>query len=168
MSQSGVFYPDPDPSPLIFSICWYRVPIRCLALTNIFLDNTAALRNKGPASKLFHNIFFFILLKQSIYFQMALSYSACYCNIGRPNSLCQQGWSVTADPHVQPPEVCVRCSPCLVPPSSTAFKIFFTLSHKMTWTCGLSISQCSAAPRLPVLHTLLYETRETSAHTGTL
>ena len=27
MSRSGFFYPDPDPSPLILSICRYRVPL---------------------------------------------------------------------------------------------------------------------------------------------
>ena len=49
------FYPDPNLSHLIFSICQYRVPIRYLALTNIFLDNTAALRQILPTSKLFLN-----------------------------------------------------------------------------------------------------------------
>ena len=57
-------------------ICRYRVPIRYSAWTNIALDNTAALRKKAPASKLFLNSFFFILLKQIIYFYTTLSYSA--------------------------------------------------------------------------------------------
>ena len=44
MSWSGFFYP----SPLIFSIWQYRVPIRYSALTNIFLDNTALTETIRP------------------------------------------------------------------------------------------------------------------------
>ena len=44
-----------------------------LALTNIFLDNTAVLKNLHPSCSL---IVLLILLKQSLYFHMALSYSA--------------------------------------------------------------------------------------------
>ena len=46
--------------------------------------------------------------------------------------------------------------------------IILMLSRKMTLTCCLSISQRSASPELPVLHALLYETHQTSVHTGTL
>ena len=137
MPRSGFFYPSP--SSLIFSICRYRVPIRYLAMTNIFLDNTAALRKKVPASKLYLNRFFFILLKQSIYFHMVLSYSAyaiatlayhlpvmLHCD-SRP--LCTASWSV-----------CEMQPTLATSISSIAFYIFLTLSHKMTWTCCLSIS----------------------------
>ena len=57
------FYPDSNPSPLIFN----PDPILILLLTNIFQDNTAALRNKVPA----YLNRFFMLLKQSQYFHMA-------------------------------------------------------------------------------------------------
>ena len=76
MFQLSFFYPNPHPSPLISSKCQYRDPVRYLDSTNIFLDNRAALKKEVPASKLSPNIFFFIVLKQSIYFHMALSYSA--------------------------------------------------------------------------------------------
>ena len=72
MSRSDFFF--------ILSICRYRVLIWYLSLTNIFLDNTAALRKKYLHPSCFL-ISFFILLKQSIYFDMARSYSACYYNI---------------------------------------------------------------------------------------
>ena len=63
------FYPDPDPSSLIFGICQYRVPVRYLSLTNIFLDDTAALRKKSTCIQAVP--YFFIFLKQSTYFRMA-------------------------------------------------------------------------------------------------
>ena len=76
--RDGVFFhPNPHLSPLISYLCRCRGLIRYLALTNIILDNTAALRKKVPASKLVFNSFlFFILLKRSIYFYMALHHSA--------------------------------------------------------------------------------------------
>ena len=60
---------------LIFCKCRYWVLIWNLASANVFLDKTAAIRKIVPACKLFLNCFF-ILLKQSIYFDMVLSYSA--------------------------------------------------------------------------------------------
>ena len=134
------FYPDPVPSPLIFSICRYQVPIQYLALTNILMDNTAALRKKGPASKLFLNMFFFILLKQSIYFHMALSYSTCYFNIGL-HLPCVSRWVCDSRPSCTASwSVCETQLTLGTSISSTAFYIFLTLSHKMTWTRCLSIS----------------------------
>ena len=41
------FFTDLDLSPLMFSKCRYQDLIRYLALTNIFLGNTAALRKKS-------------------------------------------------------------------------------------------------------------------------
>ena len=77
MSRSGLFYPDPNLSPLIFGKSWYWVPIRYLALTffffyNIFLDKTAALEKKVPASKLFLNRFFLYFVET----KYTLSYSS--------------------------------------------------------------------------------------------
>ena len=39
-------YPNPDQSPLKFRECRYLVLIKHLALPNVSLDNTAALRKK--------------------------------------------------------------------------------------------------------------------------
>ena len=132
MSWSGFFSPQSDPSPLIFSICRYWVPIRYSALTNILLDNTAALRKKKYLHSL---IVFFILLEKSIYFHMALSYSAyaiptladhlpCVsrwvCD-SRPS--CTGSWSVWDAAHAW-----YHCF------------LFLMLSCKMTWTRCLSIS----------------------------
>ena len=131
------FFFHPDPSPLLFYICWYQALIRYLALTNIFLDNTAALRKKHlhPSCSL---IGFCILLKQNIYFNMALSYSACYCDTGLPpyHPLL---FSYSLHCHVKW-RGCVAC-----------------LFHMR-----------AVSPWLPVLHAVLYETHKTCVHTGTL
>ena len=74
MSWSGLF------SPLIFSICRYRVPIRYLALTNIFLDNTAALGKNVPASKLFLNRFFLFSWNKLYTGSGSFLFCICYCN----------------------------------------------------------------------------------------
>ena len=82
MSWSGFFYPDPDPSLSIFSICRYRVPIRYLVWTNIFLDNTAALKNNVLASKLFlSGFFYFVETKYKLSYGSSL-FCLCYYNIG--------------------------------------------------------------------------------------
>ena len=171
ISRSGFFNSDPDPSPLIFSICRYQILIWYLALTNIFLDNTAVLRKKylHPSCSL---IGFFILLKQSLYFHMALSYSAYAIPTLASTFLVLAGESVTLHCDSRPSctaslsvwETQLTLGTSIL---SFDFFIFFTLSHKMTWTRCLSISQRSASPRLPVLHALLYDTHGTSAHTGT-
>ena len=77
ISRSGFFYPDPDPSPIIFSICRYRVVIRYSAISDIFLDNTAALRKKVPASKLFLNRFFYLV--ETKYILSRGSFLLCIC-----------------------------------------------------------------------------------------
>ena len=111
------FYPDTDRSPLIFSICRYWV--RYLVLTNIFLDNTAALRKKVPASKLFLNRFS-PLLKQSLYFHMALSYSAYAIATLAYHLPCVSRWVCDAalwqQTLVCSQLKCVRRSSHLVPP----------------------------------------------------
>ena len=122
-----------DPSPLIFSICQYWVLIRLLRLlTNVFLDNTAALRTKSTCK------FFFYFVET----QYMLSFgSSLFCTLF-------QHWPPPGESVTQPtPGASI---------SSTAFYIFLMLSCKMT-RC-LSIWQCSASPRLSVLHALLYET----------
>ena len=169
MSRSGFFYPDL--SPLIFSVCRYRVPIRNSALTNIFLDNTAALRKKAPASKLFLNRFF-MLLKQSIYFHMALSYSACYYNIGL-NPPCVSRWVCDAalwqQTLVYSQLKCVRRSSRLVPPYHLLL-FSYSLRCHIKWRGHFAclFHTRSASPLLPGLHTLLYETHRPRVHTGTL
>ena len=47
---------------------------------------------------------------------------------------------MTADPHVQPAEVCARCSPCLVPPKNPLLFSYSLRCHVMIWTCCFSIS----------------------------
>ena len=123
MSQSGFFfYPDPNLSLLIFSKCRYRVPIRYLALTNIFLDNTAALRKKVPTSKLFLNRFL-LFCWNKVYFHMALSYSS-YVSV---TLRCDSRPSYTASWSV------CKTQPTLgTSISSNACFIFLTLSHEMT------------------------------------
>ena len=89
------------------------------------------LRKKAPASKLFlYRFLFFILLKQLLYFDMALSYSAFVtlnyhlgC-VSRPS--CTASWSVSA-----------RCCPRLVPPYHPLLFFIFLSS----WMHCLSISQ---------------------------
>ena len=142
MSRSGFFYPHPNPSPLIFSICRYRVPIWYLALTNIYLDNTAALRKKVPAPKLFLNRFFYFVETKSILSYGSFLFCICYSNIVL-HLPCVSRWVcdaalwqqtlVTAD-EVWETQLTLGTI------SSFAFFIFFTLSHKMTWTHCLSIS----------------------------
>ena len=64
--------------PLLI-LLWYS------ALTNIFLDNTAALRK--PCIPAFHNSFFFLILLYVLsygYFLFCIYYS----NTGLPPSLC--------------------------------------------------------------------------------
>ena len=74
--------------------------------------------------------------------------------------------TVTEDPHIQPAEVCARHSPCLVPPYHPLLFSYCLHCH-VKWCGRISclFQMCSASPRLPVLHALLYET---SAHTGML
>ena len=125
----------------------YWVPIQYSALTNIFLDNTAALRKKVPASKLFLNRFFLFCWNKVHTYYGSFLFCICYCNIGLPPSLLQQVslWCcvVTADPRVQPAEVwkCVQdAAHAWYLHIIIAFFIFLTLSHKMTLTHCLSIS----------------------------
>ena len=116
MSQSGFF--SPDQSPLIFIICRYQVAILSLALTNIFLDKTTAFKNEEPAPKLFLNSFF-ILLNQSLYFRMALSYSAYAIPTLSSTFLVLAGECVTLhcdSRHLLQQLKCERRSPRLVPP----------------------------------------------------
>ena len=83
------------------SKCWYWVPFWCLASTNIFLDNTAALR-KNKYLRLSCSIIFsfLILLEQSIYFHMALSYSACNINNkSNQNERSIYDWALAAHVH---------------------------------------------------------------------
>ena len=88
MSRSGVFFtPIPIPSPLIFSIYQYWVPIRYLVLTNIFLDNIAALRKEVPA---FLNSFIYFVETKYILSYGSFLFCICYSNISQPPSLCWQ------------------------------------------------------------------------------
>ena len=138
----GIFYPIIDPSPLIFSKCQYQVPIRYLALTNIFLDSTAAFRKKIPASKLFLN-----RLKQSIYFHMALILHNAIATLAY-HFPCISRWVCDAAPWQQTlataswsVEVwkCVHDAARSVPPyHQLLFFIFFLLSHKIMWCLSIS------------------------------
>ena len=128
MFRSGFFVPQSDPSPLIF-ICRYRVPIQYLALTNIFLDNTAALRKKVAA---FLNRFLFCWNKVYTFTWLFLFLHMLF-----------QHWLML---HCDSRPSCTAAEVCEMQPtlgaslSSTACFIFLTLSCKMTWTRCLSVS----------------------------
>ena len=168
MSRSGFFfYPHPGLSSLIFSICRYWVPIRHVALTDIFLDNTAASRKKYLHSLIVVvcwnkvNIFIwpFLILHNN--------------NTGLPPYLCYQVslWrgTVTADPRVQPAEVCETQPTLCTSISLIAFFIFIMLWNvKWRTRAACLFHTRSASPQFPVLHALLHETHETSMHTGML
>ena len=149
------FYLDPDPSSLISCKCWYRVAIRYLVLTNIFLDNTAALRKKVPASKLFLNRFS-PLLKQSLYFHMALSYSAYAIATLAYHLPCVSRWVCDAALWQQTLMCsqlkCVRQLTLGTSISCIAFYKFLTLSREITFLPFESIHECLfASVSLPVL-----------------
>ena len=120
-----------------------RVLIQNLALTNIFLDNTAALRKKylHPSCSL---IFLFLFCWNKVYtfrwlfliIHMLLQHWPTIC-------LALPGESVML--HYDSRPLCTASwSVCKMQPmlgtfiSSTALFIFFMLSRKMTWTCCLS------------------------------
>ena len=137
MSWSGFFYPDPDPSLSIFSICRYRVPMWYLALTNFTWIIQLHLETKylHPSCSL---VGFFILLKQSIYFHMALPYSAYAIATLAYHIPCVSRWvcdAVLVCSHLK----CVRRTHAWYL-HIIAFNKFLTLSHKITWTHCLSIS----------------------------
>ena len=149
------FYPDPDPIPLIFSKCWYRAPIRYIALTFIFLHFTLHLEtnNLHPSCSL---IGFSILLKPSRWLFLILHMLLQHW----PTIfLALAGESMTLHCDSRPSWSVCETQPTLgTSISSIAFFIFLTLSSKMTWM--RCFSRClfhtrSASPRLPVLHAAL-------------
>ena len=150
---------------LIFSKCLYRAPIRYFALTKIFLNHTAALRKKVPASKLFLNIYFFLICWNKVFelflilhmlsqhwpatFVVLAGESVTLHCDSRPS--CTTSWSVWAS------------SARLVPPYHPLL-FSYSLRCHVKW-CGrvaCLFHMRSASPRLSVLNALLYETHKTS------
>ena len=165
------FYPEPNLSPSIFCKCRFRGPIQYLALSNIFLDNTATLRHKVPASKLFLHSFLFLFCWNKVYtfiwlfliLHMLLQHwpSIVFVLAGESVMLrcdsrasCTTSWSVCR---------------WLVPPyHPLLFSYSLRCHEKWHLPVVCLFHMHPASPQLPVLHTLLYETHETCVHTGNL
>ena len=144
------FYLDPDLSLSIFSICRYRVPIRYLALTNIFLDNTAAFRNKVPASKLFLSRFFLFCWNQVYTFIWLFLILHMLLQHWPTTFLVLAGESVTLHCDSRPlcaaAEVCETQLTLGASISCIAFYKFLTLSREITllvyFTRGQHLLDC--------------------------
>ena len=129
----------PDPRPLIFSKYWYQVSIRYSdTLTNIFLDNTAALRKEDlhPSCSL---IVFFCWNKVYTFICLFLIL----------HMLLQQ-WPTTFLV-LAGESVALHCDSR---PSCTAS---LSVCVKLHGRVACLFDMCSTSPRLPVLHDLLYE-----------
>ena len=117
----------------------FNIPIRYSALTNIFLDNTAALTCIQVVP-----LYFFMSLKHCIYLYMALSDSAYAITTLASTFLVLAGECVTL--HCDSRPSCSAAEVCETQPtlgssiSSVAFYKFPMHSCKMTWTRCLSIS----------------------------
>ena len=128
----------------LFSICRYQVPIRYLALTNIFLDNTAGSRKKyrHPSCSLIFFFYFaetkYTLIWLFLILHMLLQHwpSICFALPGECVMLhCDSRPSCTASWHVYTTQPMLGTSI-----SSIAFFIFLTLTCKISWTRCLFIS----------------------------
>ena len=119
---------------------------------------------------------FYILFKQSIYFHVALSYSAYAIATLVYHLPCVSRWICDAAfwqqtllySQLKCGSVCAMQPRLGISVSPIAFFMFLMLSHKMTSPRCLSLFHTRSASRLLVLHALLYETHETSVHTGPL
>ena len=140
-----------------------RVPFQYLTLTNIFLGYTAALRKKY-----LHPRCFFILLKQSIFFLMAPSYSAYAITTLAYHFLCVSRWVYDVSLWQQTLVYNqLKCGSVVPPCHPLLFSYSLRCHVKWHWHVACLL-HCSASSRMAVLHALLYETHETSAHTDML
>ena len=136
MSRTSFFFFYPNPDPLIFSECWYWVPIRCLALTTVILYS--CIEKKKYLHPFLNRFVNFVETKY------ILSYSSLsFCIVLAGESV----------------------SPRLVPPYHPLL-FSYSLRCHVKWRGGVSFPfhACSTSHRLPVLHALLYETHKTSVH----
>ena len=175
MSQSGFLYSIPI--RILSYLISANTESRSNTLTNIFLDNTAALRKKKylhPSCSLMFFFFFFwnkvytfIWLFVIVHMLLQLWPTTLFALAGETVTLhCDSRPSSTASC------MCATQPMLDTSVSSIAFFIFLTLSRKMMWTHCLSLSHAFSISLITCfayyMFCILYETHESIVYTGTL